>query len=154
MSKVHAVIDALREFHAALVRFRYGQQGAVDRDGDRIETARAELAEKAERWRAELDRSRAEDEDCRQRAADSTGSDAGTDDNLVDCSRLAQAVADAEEHIERIRRWQLRIDEEASIFHDVRGRFRDRLDYDLPRAEAHLTALISRLEAARAAGEA
>jgi hypothetical protein len=151
MSRVDADIDALREFHAALVRYRYGQQGAVDRDGDRIETARAALAEKADRWRAELDRCRAEYEDCRRRAADSDGSGAGSDDNLVDCSRLERAVAEAEEHIGRIRGWQLRIEGEASIFHDVRGRFRDLLDYDLPRAESHLTALITRLEAARAA---
>ena len=144
MSRVNADIDALRDFHAALVRFRHGQQGAVDRDGDRIETARAALAEKADRWRAELERRRAEYVDCRERAGGSA-----TDDG-TDCSRLGQAVIEITERIERIRGWQLRINEEASIFYDVRGRFRDLLDYDLPRAESHLTALIARLEAARA----
>ncbi len=151
VSRVNADIDALRDFHAALVRFRYTQQGAVDRDGDRIETARAALAEKADHWRAVLDRRRAEYEDCRGRAAGPAGYSAGadTDDNLVDCSRLAWAVADAEERLERIRGWQLRIDEEASVFHDVRGRFLDLLDGGLPRTEEHLAAIIARLEAAR-----
>lgn len=139
MTRVNADIDALKDFHAALVRYRYGQRGAVDRDGDRIETARAALAEKADRWRAELDRCRAEYEDCRQR-----------DD---DCSRLAQAVAEAGQRLERIRIWQSRVEEEAIVFHDVRGRFRDLLDYDLPRSESHLTTLITRLEAARGTAE-
>ena len=139
MTRVNADIDALKDFHAALVRYRYGQRGAVDRDGDRIEAARAALAEKADRWRAELDRCRAEYEDCRQR-----------DD---DCSRLAQAVAEAEQRLERIRIWQSRVDEEAIVFHDVRGRFRDLLDYDLPRSESHLTTLITRLEAASGTAE-
>lgn len=153
MSRVNADIDALRDFHAALVRYRYGQRGAVDRDADRIEAARAALAEKADRWRAELDRCRAEYEDCLQRAAGSADSGGGTDDNLVDCSRIAQAVAEAEERVERIRIWQSRVDEEAIVFHDVRGRFRDLLDYDLPRSESHLTTLITRLEAARGTAE-
>ncbi len=140
MSRVNADIDALRDFHAALVRFRYAQQGAADRDGDRIEAARAALAEKADRWRAVLGRRRAEYEECRRR-----------DD---DCTRLAQAVTEAEERVEHIRQWQLRVDEEAVVFYDVRARFRDLLDTGLPRTESHLMTLIARLEAARAAGGA
>jgi hypothetical protein len=53
------------------------------------------------------------------------------------------------ERLEQIRRWQQRIDAEASEFQGLAGRFRDLLENDLPRTEQHLLAIIAILEAAR-----
>lgn len=144
MTSVDADIDALREFHAALVRFRYAQRDEMDRDGDRIEAALASLAEKASQRRLALEQSRAELADCQDRAARAV-----TEDLLVDCSDCAAAVAGAEQRLEEIRRWQSRVEEEASMFRGTAGRFRELLDNDLPRSEAHLSALIASLVAAR-----
>jgi phage shock protein A len=144
VTSVDADIDALREFHAALVRFRYAQRDGMDRDGDRIEAGLASLAEKASHWRLALDRCRAELDDCQERATRAV-----TEDNLVDCSGCAAAVAEAEQRLEEIRRWQLRVEEEASVFRGTASRFRELLENDVPRSEAHLTALIASLVAAR-----
>ena len=144
MASVHADLDALREFHAALVRFRYAQRDMIDRGENKIAEVRASLAEKASRWRSDLGRRQAELDDCRYRAVHAT-----TDDNLVDCSGLAQAVAEASERLEHVRGWQQRVEEEAGAFRGVAGRYRDLLDHDLPRAEAHLLELIAKLETAR-----
>jgi hypothetical protein len=144
VTKVNADIDALKEFHAALVRFRYAQQGVIERPGDRIEATRAALAEKASRWRMALERGQAELEECRGRAAS-----AAADNDPVDCSGYARAVAEAEERLERVRRWQQRVDEEAGAFRSSASGFRNLLENDLPRTEAHLLAIIKHLEAAR-----
>jgi hypothetical protein len=144
VTRVDADIDALKEFHAALVRFRYGQQDLIDRGGDKIEVARASLAERAGRWRSVLEQCQAELDDCQYRAAH-----AGTDDVLVDCAHYAWAVCEAERRLEEIRCWQQRVDEEASTFRSAASRFRNLLENDLPRTEAHLSAIITSLEAAR-----
>jgi IS5 family transposase len=67
----------------------------------------------------------------------------------VDCSGYAAAVTEAAQRLEQIRRWQQRVDEEASMFHSTMSRFRNVLDNDLPRTEAHLLAIVASLEAAR-----
>lgn len=144
VSSVNADIDALREFHAALVRFRYAQRDMIDRGDHRVAAVRASLAEKAGRWRADLGQRQAELDDCRYRAVRAT-----TDDNLVDCSDLARAVALAEERVEHISQWQQRVEEQAGAYRGVAGPYRELLDHDLPRAEAQLLELIAKLEAAR-----
>jgi phage shock protein A len=144
VTRINADIDALKEFHAALVRFRYAQRDAIDRSGDKIEVARASLAEKADRWHFVLERCQAELDDCQHRAAR-----AATGDSLADCSGYAASVAEAAQRLEQIRRWRQRVDEEASTFHSAMSRFRTVLDNDLPRTEAHLLAIIASLEAAR-----
>ena len=44
MTRVDADIDALRELHAALVRFRYSQRDVLDRAGLAIDTTLAALS--------------------------------------------------------------------------------------------------------------
>jgi hypothetical protein len=144
VTRIDADIDALKEFHAALVRFRYAQRDVIHRSGNKIEVTRASLAEKASRWRSVLEQRQAELDDCQYRAAH-----AGTDDSLVDCSGYGVAVIEATQRLEQIRRWQQQVDEEASTFHSAMSRFRNLLDNDLPRTEAHLLAIITSLEAAR-----
>lgn len=160
MTRVDADIDALKEFHAALIRFRHAQQELADRAGERIEAARASLAGKAGRWRSILARCQAELEDCRRGSAAGQASQtrsaepdqaarATAEDNQADCSPRVRAVAEAARRLEQIYRWQQRVDEEAAAFGGAADGFRGLLETDLPRTEAHLVAVIGRLEAAR-----
>ena len=59
----------------------------------------------------------------------------------MDCSGYARAVEQCGERLEQIRRWQQRIDAEASEFQGTASRFGDLLENDLPRTEEHLLAL-------------
>jgi len=144
VSRVDADIDALKGFHAALVRFRYAQLSAVDRSGAAIEVTRGSLAEKALRRRSALERCQAELDECRGRAAQSV---AGEDP--VDCSGYSRAVLDAEERLNRVFHWQQLVESEAADFAGRAGAFRYTLENGLRRAEAHLLAMIRSLEAAR-----
>jgi len=140
---IHADIDALKGLHEALVRYRHAQREVADRAAGRIRAARASLEEKASRWQAQLALCQAELGACQERAAQADP------DDPVDCSGYARAAEQSGEQLERIRRWQQRIDAEASEFAGPAGRFLDLLDNDLPRVEQHVLALIASLEAAR-----
>ena len=139
MTKVHADIDALKEFYEALVRFRYAQRGVAERGRDEIEVSRASLAAKASRWQARLEQCQAELDACR----------AGGGEEAADCSAYVRAVEQAGERLEHIRRWQQRVDTEASEFGGTASAYLDLLEVDLPRAESRLLAIITSLEAAR-----
>ena len=141
VTRIHADTDALKEFHGALTRFRSAQLDMVDRVDTEIEMARVSLEAKASRWRARLERSRAELDECRHRS--------GASDSPADCSESARLVSEAEQQLELIQQWQYRIDEQASEFRDAGGRFRNLLENDLPHAEAELLAAIASLEGAR-----
>ncbi len=144
MTKIHADVEALKGLRETLARFRYDQRDAVGRGEGEIEVARGELEAKASSARAWLERCRAELQAC-QEAAGSSDSSASMDD----CSGLARAVAEAEERLEHVRRWQQRVEQEASLFSGAAMRFRDLLDSGLPRAEDRLLDMITSLEAAR-----
>jgi hypothetical protein len=141
MTRIHADIDALNEFHAALVRFRYAQRAVAERGSDQIEMTRASLAAKASRWQARLEQCRAELDSCR----------AGGGEVAADCSQYARAVEQTGERLEHVRRWQQRVDEEASVFRGTASAFWDVLENDLPRAEVALLAVITSLQATRRA---
>ena len=143
MTAIHADIDALKGLHAALVRYRHAQREVAGRGDGQITVARAALEAKASRWRSQLELCQAEFGACQDRAAQAT------EDGPVDCSGYARAVEESLERLEHIRRWQLRIDQEASEFQGTAGRFLDLLENDLPRTEEHLLAAIRSLEAAR-----
>jgi hypothetical protein len=136
---VHADIEALKGFREALVRFRYAQRGVAERGGDEIEMARASLAAKASRWQARLEQCQAELDACR----------AGDGEQAADCSAYVRAVEQTGERLEHVRRWQQRVDAEAGEFGGAASAFLDLLEVDLPRAERHLLAIITSLEAAR-----
>jgi hypothetical protein len=136
---VHADIEALKGFHEALVRFRYAQRGVAERGRDEIETTRASLAAKSSRWQARLEQCQAELDACR----------AGDREEAADCSAYARAVEQARERLEHVRRWQQRVDAEAGEFGGAASAYLDVLEVDLPRAERHLLAVITSLEAAR-----
>jgi len=141
---IDADIDALRGLHDALVRYRHAQRDVTARGEDQLAVTRASLEAKASRCRTQLELCQAELGACRDRAAadDSAG---GT----VDCSGYAQAVEQSGERLEQIRRWQQRIDAEASEFQVTAGRFAGLLETELPRMEEYLVAIIASLEAAR-----
>jgi hypothetical protein len=147
VTEVHADIDALRGLHEVLVRYRHAQREVAVRGDDAIKTARVALEERASRWHAQLELCEAEFGACRERAAEAA--QYGPDEDTVDCSGYAQAVERSRERLEHIRRWQQRIDEEASEFQGTASRFRDLLETDLPRTEEYLLAAIRSLEAAR-----
>ena len=151
MTEIHADIDALRGLHEALVRFRHGQREVAARGNDVIKTARVALEARATRWHAQLELRQAEFGACRERAAQAAqyGPGEGADVGMVDCSGYARAVEQSRERLEHIRRWQQRIDEEASEFQGTASRFLDLLETDLPRTEEYLLAAIRSLEAAR-----
>jgi hypothetical protein len=138
-NRVHADIDALKGFQEALVRFRHAQRGVAERADDAIEMTRASLAAKASHWQARLEQDQAALDACRASAAE----------DGADCSAYARAVGLTRERLEHVRRWQQRIDQDASEFRGTAGGFRDLLEVDLPRAEGRLLASITSLEAAR-----
>ena len=143
VTDIHADIDALTELADALARFRHAQHEVVERGDHEIEATRASLEAKAGRWRSLLARRQADLAACQHAAArDGAGP-------TPDCSAEARAVSEAQERLDHIRRWQMRVDEEAGAFRGVAVRFRDLLDLDLPRAENHLRAIIGGLEASR-----
>ncbi len=144
MADIHADIDALGEFRDALTRFRYAQREVAERGDHQIAVTRASLEEKASRWRSLLARRQADLAACQRAAAGEA--DAG---GHADCSAEVSAVREAEERLEHIRRWQGRVEDEASAFRGAASRFRNLLDLDLPRTENHLLAIINGLEAAR-----
>ena len=147
MTGIHADIDALRGLHQALVRYRHAQRDVTARGEDQLTAARASLEAKASRWRAQLELGQADFSACQDRAARAAADDpAGA---TVDCSGYARAVEQSGERLEQIRRWQQRIDAEASEFQGTASRFGDLLENDLPRTEEHLLAIIRSLEAAR-----
>ena len=145
MTRIHADIDALNELHRAMARFRQAGRSVADRGDDQITVTRASLEAKASRCQSRLAQGHADLGACQRRAAEAAA--AGNDP--VDCSDYARAVSEAEERLERIRLWQYRVDQEASEFLGIAGRFRALLEDDLPRTEDHLLAIIASLEAAR-----
>jgi hypothetical protein len=144
VADIHADIDALKEFRDALARFRYTQREVADRGDYQIATTRASLEEKASRWRSLLAQRQADLAACQRAAALAAEAGGG-----ADCSAEASAVREAEERLEHIRRWQQRVEEQASAFYGPASRFRNLLDVDLPRTESHLLAIINGLEDAR-----
>jgi len=139
MTRIHADVETMKGFHSALVGFRYTQRAVAERGSDQIEITRESLAAKASRWQARLEQCLAELDACRAAGAEVA----------ADCSRYARAVEQTGERLEHIRRWQQRVDEEASVFRGTASAFREMLENDLPRAEATLVAAIISLEAAR-----
>jgi hypothetical protein len=144
VADVNARPAAIKEFRDALERFRYEQRDVADRANSEIAKARASLEDKAERWRLRLEQYQADLERCYYRAAA-----AAADGHYVDCSGFARAVAEAQERLDNARHWQRRVEQEADVFHAAAGRFRDLLDVDVHRADAHLAAVIDGLHAVR-----
>lgn len=162
-NRIHADIDALKGFHAAMTRFRQVMREVADRGDDQIEITRASLEARAGLLRARLEQCQAELDACRARAASGQygesggyggaggygGSGGAVEDYHVDCSGYDRAVTEVTERLERVRQWQRRIDQEAGEFHATADRFRDLLETDVPRTEGYLVALIGSLQAAR-----
>lgn len=144
MTDIHADPGTLKAFRDALARFRYVQRDVADRGDYEIEKTRASLEAKAARWRSILERSQADLDRCLDAAAA-----AARDGGYVDCSGFARAVAEAEDRLANIRRWELRVEQEASAFRATASRFRTVIEVDLPHADAHLQGIIEGLEAAR-----
>jgi hypothetical protein len=128
-----------------MARFRQAGRSVADCGDDQVRVTRASLEAKAIRWRSRLEQGHAVFGACQPWAAEAAA--AGNDQ--VDCSEHARAVSEAEERLEHIRRWQYRVDAEASEFLGIASRFRAVLEDDLPRAEDHLLAIIASLEGAR-----
>ncbi len=132
VTSVHADIDALKGLHEALIRYRHAQREVAVRGDEEIKVVRASLEAKASRWRAQLEQCQAELGACQERAAQAAagsaadgpaadGPAAGNDP--VDCSGCARAVEQCRERLEQIRRWQQRIDAQASEFQGPASRF-------------------------------
>jgi hypothetical protein len=141
VTKIHADIEALRGLRETLARFRYDQRDARYRGEGEIEVTRGELEARASSALAWLERCRVELDACREASASSASSD--------DCSGYERAAAEAQERLEHVRRWQQRVEQEASVFYGAAMRFRDLLENDLPRTEEQLLDMITSLEAAR-----
>jgi hypothetical protein len=144
VADIHADPSTLTAFRDALARFRYVQRDVADRGDYEIEKTRASLAAKAARWRSILERNQADLDRCLDAAAD-----AAVRGGHVDCSGFARAVAEAEDRLANIRRWELRVEQEASAFRATANRFRTVIEVDVPHADAHLQGIVDGLEAAR-----
>ena len=143
MTAIHADIDALKELYAVLARYRHAQRDVAARGEDQIRLAQASLAAKASQWRYRLELGQADFAACQDRAVQAPA------DSPVDCSGYARAIEQSGERLEQIRRWQQRIETEASEFQGIAGRFLDLLENELPGLERQLLAIIGSLEAAR-----
>ena len=115
-----------------MARFRLAGRSVADRSNDQIAVTRASLEAEASRCRSSLEQGYADLGACRQRAAESAA--AGNDPVGVAPDRPG-AVSEAEERLERIRRWQYRIDQEASEFLGIASRFRALLEDEACRAQ-------------------
>jgi hypothetical protein len=144
VTKIHADIEALRGLRETLARFRYDQRDARYRGEGEIEVTRGELEARASSALAWLERCRVELDACRE-ASGASAPSASSDD----CSGYERAAAEAQERLEHVRRWQQRVEQEASVFYGAAMRFRDLLENDLPRTEEQLLDMITSLEAAR-----
>ena len=153
MTKIHADIEALRGLRETLARFRYDQRDARYRGEGEIEVTRGELEARASSALAWLERCRVELDACREASASSgvSGASASSASSASsdDCLGYERAVAEAQERLERVRRWQQRVEQAASVFYGAAMGFRDLLENDLPRTEDHLLDMITSLEAAR-----
>ncbi len=144
MADIDADIGALKEFRDALARYRYAQRDVADRGDNEVEATRASLEGKASRWRTRLEQRLAQLDACLYQAAQ-----AQAQGYHVDCSAHAAAVREAEDRLGHVRRWQQRVEQEASAFQATAGRFRNLLDKDIRRTDSHLLGIINGLEAAR-----
>jgi hypothetical protein len=153
VTKIHADIEALRGLRETLARFRYDQRDARYRGEGEIEVTRGELEARASSALAWLERCRVELDACREASASSGGSGASASSassaSSDDCLGYERAVAEAQERLERVRRWQQRVEQAASVFYGAAIGFRDLLENDLPRTEEQLLDMITSLEAAR-----
>jgi hypothetical protein len=153
VTKIHADIEALRGLRETLARFRYDQRDARYRGEGEIEVTRGELEARASSALAWLERCRVELDACREASASSGGSGASASSassaSSDDCLGYERAVAEAQERLERVRRWQQRVEQAASVFYGAAMGFRDLLENDLPRTEEQLLDMITSLEAAR-----
>jgi hypothetical protein len=149
VTKIHADIEALKGLRETLARFRYDQRDARYRGEGEIEVIRGELEARAFRWRSRLEQCRAELDACREGSGAGAAAASGAASVSDDCAGYVRAVAEAEERLERVRRWQQRVEQEASAFCGAAMRFGDLLENGLPRAEDHLLDMITSLEAAR-----
>ena len=146
MTAVHADIDALKNLHGALVRYRHAQRDVAARASDQLRMTRSRLEERASRLRAQAELAQAEYAGCRDRAAQADP------DDPVDCSGYARAAEQSAGQLEQVQLWQQRVETGASEFSGVAGRFADLLDSGLPRLEEQLAAIIASLERARQLG--
>jgi hypothetical protein len=153
VTKIHADIEALKGLRETLARFRYDQRDARYRGEGEIEVTRGELEARASSASAWLERCRAELDACREAsgASGASGSSVSSVSSASsdDCLGYERAVAEAQERLEQVRRWQQRVEQEAGAFHGAAMRFRDLLENDLPRTEDRLLDMITSLEAAR-----
>jgi hypothetical protein len=153
VTKIHADIEALRGLRETLARFRYDQRDARYRGEGEIEVTRGELEARASSALAWLERCRVELDACREASASSGDSGASASSassaSSDDCLGYERAVAEAQERLERVRRWQQRVEQAASVFYGAAMGFRDLLENDLPRTEEQLLDMITSLEAAR-----
>ena len=144
MADINATSGAIQKFRDALTRYRWSQRDVANCGDAEIDKTRASLEKRAGGLRSILAQHQAALKDCQDRAAA-----AAREGVYVNCSRFARAVAEDEERLDTVRRWQHRVEQEATAFWIVSNRFRDLLETDLPRTEAHLLAITKGLEAAR-----
>jgi hypothetical protein len=156
VTEIYADIEALKGLRETLARFRYDQRDARYRGEGEIEVTRGELEARASSALAWLERCRVELDACREASASSGASGASgasassaSSASSDDCSGCERAVAEAQERLEHVRRWQQRVEQEAGVFYGAAMRFRDLLENDLPQTEDRLLDMITSLEAAR-----
>jgi chromosome segregation ATPase len=145
VADIDADIGALREYREALVRYRQAQRDAVSQARREIEKTRASLEAKVRRWEARKAEQEAGLRRCRQAAAAARAAGG----YAPDCSSFARGIEEAIKRLDHIRSWQRKVEDEASAFRTTANRYQHLIDYEVPRAESRLLAIIGRLEAAR-----
>lgn len=142
MTRIAADIEALDALRDALRVFAARQTDALDAAEHEISRTQAMLDAAERDAQYAVERCRAELMGCYREAA--YAAEMG---GWVDCSGYAYALAEAEDHLARIVRWQGRVQDAVSRYRAVERELAAALETDLPRATAYLADRITALEA-------
>lgn len=147
MAAVHADIDAIRNLREAFDRYQFEQRQVFADATHEIDSTRASLERKAEKWRLRLEQLRDEYRRCQILAAS-----AAEHGGYVDCSGYPPAIDEAQERLTNVGIWQTRVENEIAVYEGVRSRFHECVEIDLRHAYVHLTEVIQALIEVRATG--
>lgn len=142
MSRIYADIEALKALRQALLTFAARQHDTLQEAEAEIARTQAALHEAEQHWRYEVERRRAELEQCMLQAMR-----AAQEGYAVDCSGYAYALQSAEEQLTRLIQWQRRVEEAVTQYRSVAQAFASLLQELLPRATSYLADRITALEA-------
>lgn len=143
---VNADIDGLKRLRVRVEQFQCETLQLLSVMTHEIESTRASLDRKYQRWQRELQEREDALERCRSEAVGYRNRDWVVH---VDCTSFANAVAEARERLENVQAWRGRVEQAAAAFAEDTKRFRGCLLGEVQRALDRLDATVNALVSAR-----